>query len=156
MDRQKVERLLNEALDVNQSLFLVDWSIGVGNKILVCVDGDEGVSLKECIRISRHIEHNLLEADVERDFSLEVSSPGIGNPIHLVRQYKKNVGRSLEVITENNEKYEGVLTLADEQKIVIEWETKEKKTLGKGNQKVTNTKEILYTEIKNARIIIKI
>ena len=156
MDKQKVERLINEAIEVNQSLFLVEWSMGVGNKILVCVDGDEGVSLKECIRISRHIEHNLLEVDVERNFSLEVTSPGVGNPIHLVRQFKKNIGRSLEVITQNNEKFEGILTLADEEKIVLEWEAKEKKAIGKGNQKVIKTKKILYTEIKNARIIIKI
>ncbi len=154
--REKIQMLIKEAIDENKSLFIVDWSIGVGNKILVSVDGDTGVSLKECIRISRHIEHNLLEEGVERNFSLEVSSPGIGNPLTLVRQYKKNIGRMLEVIVKNEEKHEGLLQIADEEKIVLQWEAKEKKEIGKGNKKVLKEIEILYTDIKKATIVIKI
>jgi ribosome maturation factor RimP len=156
MDHKKVQDLINEALDLNKSLFVVDWSIGVGNKILVSVDGDEGANISECIRISRHIEHNLLEEGVERDFSLEVSSPGVENPIKFLRQYNKNIGRTLSVILNNDEKIEGTLKLVDEEKITLEWEAKEKKAIGKGNQKVTKQREVLYTEIKIAKTIIKI
>jgi ribosome maturation factor RimP len=156
MDKERVQKLIEEAVLANESLFLVDWSIGVGNKILVCVDGDNGLPLKECVRISRHIEHNLLEDEVERDFSLEVTSPGIGNPLKWPRQFKKNIGRQLIVILNNDEKYKGELKNANEQKIFLEWQEKEKKLNGKGNQKVTKNKEIFYTDIKTATIEIKI
>ncbi len=155
MDLDKVNRLVQEAVMANESLFLVEYKISGDNKIFVSVDGDNGVSLSECIRISRHIEHNLLEVDVEREFSLEVTSPGADLPIVNPRQYNKNIGRTLEIILNNDEKYEGELLNADQKQITISWEAKEKKLIGKGNQKVTKVKEILLDEIKKAIVLIK-
>ena len=59
MDQKLVTKLVDEAILENESLFLIELSFLAGNKIKVIVDGDEGVSIKECIRISRHVEHNL-------------------------------------------------------------------------------------------------
>lgn len=156
MDRDKIQNLIDEALQVDDSIFLVDWSLGVGNKILVSVDGDNGISLKDCIRISRHIEHNLLEEGVERNFSLEVSSPGADSPIKMLRQYKKNIGRVLEITLQNEEKLKGILQLADDICVMLEWEEKEKKPIGKGNHIVVKQREIIYSDIKKAITIIKI
>jgi ribosome maturation factor RimP len=156
MDREKIQTLIDEALQVDESIFLVDWVLGVGNKILVCVDGDNGVNLKDCIRISRHIEHNLLEEGVERDFSLEVTSPGADSPIKLIRQYKKNLGRELEITLQNEDKFKGTLQNVNDLGILLEWEEKEKKPIGKGNQIVIKQKEISYLTIKKAITIIKI
>ena len=82
MDQKLVTKLVDEAILENESLFLIELSFLAGNKIKVIVDGDEGVSIKECIRISRHVEHNL-DREVE-DFGLEVTSPDISHPLTAV------------------------------------------------------------------------
>ena len=95
--KSTVAELLQVALDENQSLFLIELKIGSDNSIRILLDGDKGVTLEACIAVSRQIEHNI---DRElHDFSLEVSSVGVGSPLTMPRQYEKNVGRSLEVIT---------------------------------------------------------
>src|SRR5690606_36324587 len=83
--QEKVKQLIEEAVAENPSLFLVEWKISADNAIEILVDGDEGVSIEEIVRISRHVEHNL---DSEKDdFSLNVSSAGVGNPLVLPRQF---------------------------------------------------------------------
>ena len=78
MDQDLVRKLVDEAVGENDSLFLIDLSFLPSNKIKVIVDGDDGISLKECVRISRHVEHNLDRE--EEDFALEVTSPDITQP----------------------------------------------------------------------------
>ena len=80
MDQTKVKDLIDEALALNESLYLVDLSISENNKIQVVVDGDNGVPLSECIRISRSVDNNFDRE--EEDFSLEVSTPDISHPSH--------------------------------------------------------------------------
>ena len=89
MNKQVVNQLVSEALSENNSLFLIDLSLHQDNKIVVQIDGDLGVPLKECIRISRFIE-NSLDKEVE-DYALEVTTPDIADPIKDIRQYKKNL-----------------------------------------------------------------
>ena len=108
MNQAKVRYLVEEALAENETLFLIDLSISVNNKINVVIDGDEGVPLSECIRISRNVEHNL-DREAE-DFSLEVSTPDISKPIKLKRQYIKNIQRILKATTIADEEIEGILT----------------------------------------------
>ena len=88
MDKNKINTLIEEAIEANSELFLVDWSLSAGNKIEVLVDGDNGLPIDEVVRISRHIEHNL-DREAE-DFSLTVSSPGLSRPLEMPRQYIKN------------------------------------------------------------------
>ena len=85
--KTQVEALIKEALDENPSLFLIDLSVGGDNSIRVLLDGDEGVSLEACMQVSRKIEHNLDRE--ENDFSIEVSSCGVGSPLTMQRQFKK-------------------------------------------------------------------
>lgn len=115
------------------------------------IDGDNGVTLQDCIDVSRSIEHNLDRE--EQDFSLEVASAGATSPLVLPRQYKKNVGRTLEVLTDT-EKYEGKLIEASSDSIVLEWKSREPKKIGKGKETVVKTAEIPYLSIKKAVVVI--
>ena len=98
MELDLVKKLVDEAINENHSLFLIDLNFTTDNKIRVVVDGDQGVALKECVRISRHIEHHL-DRDHE-DFAIEVTSPDITQPLSTERQFKKNLNKVLKIKTE--------------------------------------------------------
>ncbi|WP_439129716.1 ribosome assembly cofactor RimP [Polaribacter sp.] len=149
MDNKKVKDLVDEALELNKSLFLIDLSISVNNKIQVVVDGDNGVPLSECIRISRNVEHNLDRE--EEDFSLEVTTPDIAHPLSEKRQYIKNIGRILKVKTAEQE-FEGTLAEADQDKIILQWKAREPKPIGKGKITVEKTVTLEYKDIKEAKV----
>ena len=152
MFREKVKSLLEKALAEDESLFLIDFEITPSNTIYVVLDGDKGVSLQDCIKISRAIEHNLDRE--ETDFSLEVTSAGATSAIVLPRQYKKNIGRILNVntLTDN---FEGTITNADENEIILEWKTREPKPIGKGKITVKKQESIAYNDITKAVVVIK-
>lgn len=152
MLKDKVKTLLNEALDQDKSLFLIDFSMGSDNSINVVLDGDQGVSVQDCMKVSRAIEHNLDRE--EEDFSLTVTSAGAASPMVDPRQYKKNVGRKVKVQT-LEDVYEGNLTDTNENGIVLEWKTREPKPIGKGKTTVQKKKEITFSDIKEAKVILK-
>ena len=133
----------------NKSLFLIDFFISEGNKIKITVDGDNGVPLSECIRISRNVEHNLDRE--EEDFSLEVTTPDIAHPLTQKRQYIKNINRILKVKTSEQD-FEGTLVEADDDKIVLNWKAREPKPIGKGKVTVQKAVIITYNEIKEAKV----
>ena len=149
MNQTKVIDLVNEALALDESLYLIDLSISENNKIKVIIDGDKGVPLSECIRVSRNVEHNF-DRD-EEDFSLEVSTPDIAHPLKVKRQYIKNINRILKVKT-SEEDLEGVLVEADEDKIVLNWKAREPKPIGKGKVTVDKTAIVFYEDIKEAKV----
>ena len=149
--REKVEELLSGALAEKPSVFLIDLQITEGYKIIVTLDGDNGVTLQDCIDISRAIEHNLDRE--EHDFSLEVASGGVSTPLKLVRQYKKNVGRTLKVKTATGV-IEARLAEAHDSHIVLEWEAREPKKVGKGKETVSKRLELPYADIVEAVVTI--
>ena len=152
MMRDKITELLNSALEKNDSLFLIELSISNSNQIHVIIDGDNGVSVKDCIAVSREIEHNLDRE--EYDFSLEVASAGVSEPLTIPRQYKKNVGRKLKIKTLAGDDIEGVLSIANQNEIKLQWKAREPKPIGKG--KVTVNKEAVldYKDIAEAKVMI--
>ena len=152
MLKAQVEELLEKALKENKTLFLIDFSITPDNTIRIILDGDEGVNLKDCIAISRAIEHNLDRE--EYDFSLEVTSAGAAEPIVMARQYPKNIGRKLIVKTATDN-YEGNLTEATENSITLEWKEREPKPVGKGKVTVQKRKKIALSEIDEAKVKLK-
>lgn len=153
MNKDKITQLVNEALVENTSLFLIDLDISDANKISVVIDGDSGVPLSECIRVSRHIENNL-DREME-DYDLEVASFDIGESLVNHRQYRKNIGRTMKIITAD-QKYEGLLQAAADDNISLLLTIREPKAVGKG--KVTIEKEIVLPvkEIKEAKVKIVI
>lgn len=149
MSQDRIKRLVKEALEENELLFLIELAFLPGNKIKVVVDGDTGVALSEIIRISRHIEHNLDRE--EEDFALEVTSPDITEPLKVKRQYRKNINRTIQVLTLESA-FEGVLKEATPEHIVLAWKAREPKPIGKGKVTVNKTATILYKEIKQAKV----
>lgn len=99
------------------SKFLVDILIKPGNSILVFIDADDSVALQDCIDLSRHIESNLDRE--EEDFSLNVSSHGLDQPLRLLRQYEKNKGRMVNILLTDDSKKKGKLLKANHEALVI-------------------------------------
>jgi len=149
MDQNKVKTLVDEALAENEALFLIDLNFGTEGSIKVIVDGDSGVPLSECIRISRHVEHNLDREN--EDFSLEVTTPNITDPITDPRQYTKNIERTLKVKTAE-ESFEGKLMEVTDQGITLFWKTREPKPIGKGKITVEKQQTILLSDIREAKV----
>ena len=133
------------------SHFLVEVRIKPTNNIKVFIDGDEGVNLGQLIEYNRKLYRQLEDTGAypDGDFSLEVSSPGLDEPLKLFRQYKKNIGRFIDVTLLDTSKKEGKLLDATEDAITIETET------GKGKKKETRQDVIPFDQIKNTKIQIK-
>ena len=152
MWKDKVNTLLENVLNDNKSLFLIDFRIGSDNSIKIVIDGDHGVTLQDCMMVSRAIEHNLDREEV--DFSLEVTSAGATEPLTMPRQYSKNIGRKMEVRTSETT-IEGNLTAANEDAITLEWKAREPKPIGKGKVTVAKKQEIPFSEIVKAKVVLK-
>ncbi|NQV78803.1 MAG: ribosome assembly cofactor RimP [Lutibacter sp.] len=150
MDKGKVISLLNNALEENKELFLIELKFLADNKIYVEVDGDNGVPLKECIRISREIEHNLDRE--EEDFSLEVASPDVANPLKVNRQYIKNINRILNVKLRDNTTVQGELKSVSDNEIELEWKVREPKPIGKGKITVVKKATIQFENILESKV----
>ena len=153
MFRDSVKVLLEEGLNQREDLFLVDFDVLADNSIKIVIDGDNGVLVGDCMFISRAIEHNLDRE--EQDFSLEILSAGATSPLTNIRQYKKNIGRTLSVKTTSNEDIEGKLTEVDDEKILLEWKAREPKPIGKGKVTVKKQAELSYDTISKAQVVIK-
>ncbi|MBA6152224.1 ribosome assembly cofactor RimP [Gelidibacter maritimus] len=153
LSEDTVKTLVDKGLEERSDLFLIDLKIGAGNKISVVIDGDNGVTVDDCIFMSRAIEHNLDRE--EEDFSLDVASAGATSPLVSKRQYKKNIGRALGVKTNANAKFEGVLTEVDDNELTLEWKAREPKPVGKGKIVVNKQAKIKYDDVLEAKVIIK-
>jgi ribosome maturation factor RimP len=149
--KEKVKSLLDEGLAAYPDLFLIDVTITDVFKIIVTLDGDKGVQLQDCINISRVIENNLDRE--EQDFALEVASAGVSLPLKLVRQYKKNIGRTLKIKTKIIT-IEALLVAVDDENVTVEWRSREPKKIGKGKETVLHNEKIPYKDIIEAVVTI--
>ncbi len=146
--KEVIQRLAEEKL--TDTMFIVDITVGPGNAISVVIDSEHGLSIDKCIEMSRHIEHQF-DREVE-DFSLEVSSPGLTQPFKVLRQYHKNIGKEVEVVTSKGVKMTGILKSADENALCIET-TSNVKIDGKKTVE-TKTAEFSFQEIKSVKPVI--
>jgi len=153
MFKKTVEDLLQSALIERQDLFLIDFSLSGDNAIKIVIDGDNGVLVEDCMFVSRAIEHNI-DRD-EHDFSLEVLSSGAATPLTLPRQYKKHIGRNLEVKTLDSQALEGELIDVNDKEVVLKWKTREPKPIGKGKVTVAKEATVSFDNIKEAKVKIK-
>ena len=150
--RLKVETLLTAALAEYPSLFLIELRVGADNSVRVILDGDQGVTLKDCMNFSRAIEHQLDRE--EEDFSLEVASAGVGAPLQSKRQYIKNIGRKLKVELTNLPPVQGTLIAADDSGFTLTWKQREPKPVGKGKVTVEKQQTLSYDQIESAKVTI--
>lgn len=140
--------MVSQAL--SEDMFMVDITVKTGNSIEVLVDSDKGVSIDDCIHISRHIEQNL-DREAE-DFSLEVSSPGLSQPFKTLRQYQKNIGKKVELLARTGEKEEGILKSVNESGIELDITAKEK--INGAKIPVTKSKAYSFEQIKTVKLVI--
>ena len=131
-------------------VFLVEAKVLPGNNIRVFLDADSGVTIDKCIRVNRALYKHLEESGIfpNNDFAIEVSSPGVDEPLKLHRQYNKNIGRNLEVVLDDDSKRTGKLTAVGEDNISIE------EIEGKGKNKIIKTNSILFNQIKHAKVLV--
>lgn len=154
----RIEELVVKNLN-KEDLFLVDvlvsGSQGGTKKITVLIDGDKGVSVEDCAELSRKLGIELeTENLIDTAYILEVSSPGIDLPLKLKRQYKKNVGRKLSVLLNDQETKTGKLAEVNENSIVLEEELKEKGAGIKGKKVNTTVVEIPFDQIMKSNVLI--
>jgi len=124
---KRVRELVEEKIADKPNLFLVEVKFHSNGKLIILVDGDNGIGIDDCVAISRHVGFHLEEENViETAYNLEVSSPGIDTPLTLPRQYTKNIGRTLGIKMADGTKHEGKLTGITEDSVLIDEEKKEK------------------------------
>ena len=146
---QAVEKLIGPLLF--DDIFLVSIKIKPTNNFKIYLDADSGLGIDKCIKINRALYKIMEEMGMypDGDFSLEVSSPGLEEPLKLLRQYKKNIDREVEVTMKDEVKKEGKLIAVTEENITIEYAE------GKGKKAIVKTEEIPFEAVKQTKIQIK-
>lgn len=150
IDKKVIQNLVEEKLE--QDMFLVDISVSTSNVIRILVDSYEGLTIEKCVKISRHVEHNL-DREAE-DFELQVSSPGLTESFKVFEQYKKYLNKEVEIVTESDKKLVGKLISAGDDGISIEIAKREKVDGHKKKQLVITEHNLKYEEIKSAKAVI--
>ena len=143
----KVRHIVEDKIKETEN-FLVDINVSVNNKINVWLDNDKGVSINDCVQVSRYLETSL-NREVE-DFELTVSSPGLDMPFKIFRQYLKNIGKQVHVLTKDGQKITGKLNIVKEEGIEVE-----QIITGKSHKtKETNHHFLGFDQIKETKLII--
>jgi len=134
----------------SETVFPVEIKISPANDIKVFLDADDGITIEKCTSINKALYKYIEESELfpGGNFSLEVSSPGVDEPLKLFRQYKKNIGRRIEVVMNDGTKAEGKLLNISDDEIVIEDKT------GRGNKTTIKTTTILFNQIKHTTVLI--
>ncbi len=156
--QKAIEDFVNAQLNGSEDVFLVEVKVIPGNNIKVFLDADNGITIEKCIKINRALYNQIEESELfpNGDFSLEVSSPGIEEPLKLHRQYKKNIGRTVEITMNDGTIKEGKLTTVNNDEIVIEEKNIQKKkappdSYRDNRDKITN---ILFNQVKHAKVLV--
>ncbi len=148
---QALENKTTALISAEPGLFLVEVKIRPTNNIKVFIDGDQGISIEKLVQYNRTLYKQIEESNLfpNGDFSLEVSSPGLDEPLKLYRQYLKNIGRQVEVTENDGNKKEGKLLSVTETAIVVEEER------GKNKKKEWVQHTVPFENIKATKIQIK-
>ncbi|QNN42067.1 ribosome assembly cofactor RimP [Pedobacter roseus] len=147
---KRVAALVEEKIADRPELFLVEVKMLPNNKLIIHVDGDEGISIQDCVAISRHVGFHLEEENtIEQAYNLEVSSPGVGEPLKLIRQYNKNIGRTVSIKLKEGLKKEGKLLSVTENNLQIEESVKEK-----GKKAVAIQTDVPFNDILETSVLI--
>ncbi|GAC1397119.1 MAG: ribosome maturation factor RimP [Sediminibacterium sp.] len=148
---EQIEQLISVLLAEEPEYFCVTVKIKPTNNVKVFIDGDKGLAIEKCVRFNRQLYKLIEEAGLypEGEFSLELSSPGLDEPLKLHRQYVKNIGRPVEVVFVDGTTKEGKLLEVAEADIILEH------TTGKGKKAITQQLVIPFNNIKTTTVQIK-
>ncbi len=143
-----VASMLQGILADEPSYFLVDIRIKPTNNVKVYLDGDNGITIEKCVQFNRALYKKIEGADIfpGGDFSLEISSPGLDEPLKSIRQYKKNIGRKVEIILQDGTRKEGKLIDVSEDGIIVE------ETTGKNKNRQLINQTFLFNNIKTTKV----
>ena len=151
LDKAEVTRVVEEAIE-GSDLFVVQVTITRDNIITVDLDSDSSVDIDQCIKVNDAVLA-AFDRDVE-DYELTVGSYGISSPLLVRRQYDKNIGHEVEVLTRDGRKLKGVLTAADNEGFTIEVLTKVKVEGKKRPEQMMVPERITYDNAKQTKCII--
>ncbi len=152
IDKEFVVQIVEEFLTTS-TCYLVSVDVTPGNNIAVEIDNDESVSIDECVKLNRFIESKL-DREIE-DYELEVGSAGLSSPFKILKQYQKNIGNEVEVLTKNGQKLNAILKDAKEDYFTL---TISKKIKLEGAKRKTDVEEDLqlsYNEVKYTKYLIR-
>ncbi|SHF62934.1 ribosome assembly cofactor RimP [Dysgonomonas macrotermitis] len=152
IDKAQIKDIVDEYL-LNSDTFLVDIAVRAGNIIVVEIDSKEGVSIDECIKLSKEIESHF-DREVE-DFELEVGSAGVTSPFKIQKQYEKNIGNEVEVLTKDGKKLSGILKSCDNTAFVVTISKMEKPEGAKRKVEVQEDLTFGYDEVKYTKYLIR-
>ncbi len=144
--KEKIEKLAAEFLEATDK-FVMNIKVTTGNLIIVTIDGDSLVTIEDCIKMSRFIENSLDRE--EEDFELRVTSYGADSPLKHPRQYKKHIGRELDILKSDDTTLKGKLLEVTDVDILIS----KSKTKNKIEDAETEIR-VLFEEIKEVKIIL--
>lgn len=147
----QIRTVVNEALAEQEDLFLVDIikkSNAISGKMIILLDGDQGISIEQCSKVSRTVSQFIdEEIELADPLTLEVSSAGLDHPLSMNRQYVKNIGKNVKVTMNNQEILEGKLKGATKKSIEIEILIDQKK-------KQTESKTIDFVDINKTIVLV--
>lgn len=145
---QAVTRLVEQLLQGDPDCFLVQVQVKPTDNLMVYLDADQGMSIEKCVAFNRKLYRKITEEGLypEGAFSLEVSSPGVDEPLRLHRQYVKNIGRQVEMVGNDGSVLKGRLVHVTEEGIAVEIVT------GKGKKQVSDTRSVLFTDIRRTTV----
>jgi len=149
--KEQIEQLITPKIN-EEDIFLVEVAVSSSNQISVFIDGDKGVTIDQCIALSRFIEQSFNRD--EEDYELDVSSAGLDLPLKVQRQYIKNIGRSVDIVLTGGQKFSGKLISANDEGIELEVEKNMLLEGKKKKQLVTEVLPLKYTDIKSTKIVV--
>lgn len=138
---------------IDTDYYLVDLQISNDSRIQIEIDSFDGVSIDFCAQLSKHIESKF-DRDTE-DFELQVSSAGLTEPFKVIKQYEKNIGNEIEVLTKDGKKISGILTTVNEEEFVLEIEKSIKLEGAKRKTITTENQVFKYSDLKYSKYIIR-
>jgi ribosome maturation factor RimP len=159
MDNQvtlrQIETIVLDVLSAEPDYFLVEARIKPTNNVKIFLDGDRGITIEKCVQFNRTLYKKIEDGNFfpPGDFSLEVSSPGLDEPLKLHRQYKKNINRFIEVVLLDGTRKEGRLLDVTEDGIIVEEKLGKKAEHGKVARNLNFTNHTyLFNNIKSTKI----
>lgn len=152
IDKELVKEIVEKHLD-GSLIFLVDVVVRPGNLIVVEIDSDKSIGIDDCVALSRDIESHLNRD--EEDFELEVGSAGVTSPFKIPRQYKKNIGNEVEVLTKGGQKLIGILKSSDDNSFVVTVTKTIKPEGAKRKVSVEEDNTFDYKDVKYTKYLIR-
>ncbi|OFX88177.1 MAG: ribosome assembly cofactor RimP [Bacteroidetes bacterium GWF2_33_16] len=141
-----------QELVTQKDAYIVDVKIGASNQITIELDGAKGISIDDCVEVSKLIDSKLNRD--EEDYELEVSSAGLSSAFKVIQQYYKNIGQEIEILVKNGKKLTGILKSVNENGFILEITKLERVEGEKKKQKIVEEIQLLFTDVKSTKLVI--